>query len=134
MGQIGCPETSVNTNLRCVTSHKDEELIYIVVEAWNHVTFLIFAYNIIALYLKKFPAGQQEQNRLGFKGNQKQTGTSHDARLHHSVARHMSGEEVSFPLMLLGSKASEINSSSDYSVSVYSGSRIKKIYLESTYS
>jgi hypothetical protein len=25
---IGCPETSVTTNLHCVTSQKNEELIY----------------------------------------------------------------------------------------------------------
>jgi hypothetical protein len=115
--------------LRCITSHKDEELIYIVVEAWNHATFLIFAYTIISLYVKKFPADRQEQKRLGFKGNQEQRCTSHDTRLHHSVARHMSGEEASYPLMLLGSKASKINSSSDYSVSVHRLSRINKTQL-----
>ena len=66
MGDMGCPETSVTTDLRCVTSHKDEELITIVVEAWNHAILPILAYNIIAFYVKKFPSDQQEQNRLGF--------------------------------------------------------------------
>ena len=28
VGPIGCPETSVTTNLRCVTSQKNEDLIY----------------------------------------------------------------------------------------------------------
>lgn len=36
----------------------------------------------------------------------------------------MSGGEASYPSILLGSKAAKINSFSDYSVSVYSRSRI----------
>jgi hypothetical protein len=28
VGRIGCPETSVTTSLRCVTSQKSEDLIY----------------------------------------------------------------------------------------------------------
>ena len=32
---IGCTETSVTTNLSCVTSHKSEDLIYTAAEAWN---------------------------------------------------------------------------------------------------
>ena len=33
MGAIGCPETMVTTNQRCVISQKSEDLIYIVAEA-----------------------------------------------------------------------------------------------------
>jgi len=33
MGPIGCPEMSVNTNLRCVTSQKSKYLIYTMAEA-----------------------------------------------------------------------------------------------------
>jgi len=58
MGQMGCPETSVTTDLRCITSQKDD-LIYVVVEAWNYETFLIFACNIISFYVEKFPADEQ---------------------------------------------------------------------------
>ena len=36
MEQTGFPETSVNTNLRHVTSQKSEGLIYTSAEAWNH--------------------------------------------------------------------------------------------------
>jgi hypothetical protein len=38
IGETGCPETSVTTNQRCVTYHKDEDLIYTAAEAWNHAT------------------------------------------------------------------------------------------------
>ena len=37
MRPIGCPETSMITNLRWVTSQKSEELIYIAEEAWSSV-------------------------------------------------------------------------------------------------
>ena len=33
MGSIGCPETSVTTNLRCATSQKSEDFTYTVAEA-----------------------------------------------------------------------------------------------------
>jgi PHD/YefM family antitoxin component YafN of YafNO toxin-antitoxin module len=36
MGPLGCSETSVTTDLRCVTSQKSEDLIYVAAEAWNH--------------------------------------------------------------------------------------------------
>jgi hypothetical protein len=35
MGPIDFPETSVTTNLRCVTSQSGEDLIYTAAEAWN---------------------------------------------------------------------------------------------------
>jgi hypothetical protein len=31
-----CPETSVTTDLLCVTSQKSDDLIYTKTEAWNH--------------------------------------------------------------------------------------------------
>jgi hypothetical protein len=34
--QIGCPETSVTTKLRCITSQRRENLIYTAPEALNH--------------------------------------------------------------------------------------------------
>jgi len=34
-GPIGCPETSVTTNLHCVTSQKGEDLIYTAAQASN---------------------------------------------------------------------------------------------------
>jgi len=37
MGPIGCPETSVTTNVSRITSQKSEYLIYAVAEAWNHI-------------------------------------------------------------------------------------------------
>ena len=36
MEPMGCPETPVTANLRCVTSQRGEDLIYIAVEPWNH--------------------------------------------------------------------------------------------------
>jgi hypothetical protein len=36
MGPTGCPETSVTTNQRRVTSHKSEDLIYTATKACNH--------------------------------------------------------------------------------------------------
>jgi len=39
MGPIGCTETSVTTNLRCVTSQKSEDIIYTAAEAWNYTLF-----------------------------------------------------------------------------------------------
>jgi hypothetical protein len=36
----GCPETSVNSYQRFVTSQKSEGFIYIVAEAWNHARWL----------------------------------------------------------------------------------------------
>jgi len=36
MGPVGCSETSVTTNLRCVIFQKSENLIYSTAEAWNH--------------------------------------------------------------------------------------------------
>jgi hypothetical protein len=33
---MDCPETSVTTNLHCVTSQKIEYLIYTAADAWNH--------------------------------------------------------------------------------------------------
>jgi len=36
-GSQGCPETSVTTKLRCVTSQNSEGLIYAVAEAWNYM-------------------------------------------------------------------------------------------------
>jgi len=35
MRSIGCPETSITTILRYVTSQKKEELIYTPTKAWN---------------------------------------------------------------------------------------------------
>jgi len=35
MGPIGCPETSLTTNQRCVTFQKKDDLIYTAAEAWN---------------------------------------------------------------------------------------------------
>jgi hypothetical protein len=43
MGPIPCPESSLTTNLLCVTSQKSADLIYIATEAWNH-TFVLFTY------------------------------------------------------------------------------------------
>ena len=40
MGAIGCPETSVTTNLRCVKSQKNEDLVYTVAEACNHDSYV----------------------------------------------------------------------------------------------
>jgi hypothetical protein len=40
MGQVGCPETSVTTSLRCVTSEKSEYLIDAATEAWNQAASL----------------------------------------------------------------------------------------------
>jgi hypothetical protein len=37
MGPIGCPQTSVTSNLHCVTSQKSEDLVYTAAEDWNHV-------------------------------------------------------------------------------------------------
>ena len=37
-----CSETSVTTNLRCVTSRKSEDLVYIVAEAWNRARMQYF--------------------------------------------------------------------------------------------
>ena len=36
---IGYPETSVNSNLRCVTCQNNEDLIYTAAEAWNRAWF-----------------------------------------------------------------------------------------------
>ena len=36
MEPIGCCQTSVNTNLHCVTSLKSDDLIYTAAETWNH--------------------------------------------------------------------------------------------------
>jgi hypothetical protein len=36
VGLISIPETTVATNLRCVTSEKSEDLLYVVAEARNH--------------------------------------------------------------------------------------------------
>ena len=36
IGPMGCLETSVTTNLRCVTSQKSEDIIYFAAEAWSH--------------------------------------------------------------------------------------------------
>jgi len=40
-GLTSCPETSVTTNLHCVTSQKSKSLIYTMVEAWNHANVTI---------------------------------------------------------------------------------------------
>ena len=41
-GSICCSEASVATNLRCVTSQKSEDLVYIVAEAWNRARMQYF--------------------------------------------------------------------------------------------
>ena len=63
----------------------------------------------------------------GLKGNRRR-------EVHHTihVTRHMSGEEASYPLIVLGSIAGEIVSYFDYSISVNSRNRIQDMYLEST--
>jgi hypothetical protein len=40
MEPIGCSETSVTTNLRCVTYQKGEEFIYMAAEARNSPCFM----------------------------------------------------------------------------------------------
>ena len=40
IGPIGCLETSVNTNLRCITSQRSEYLIYTAAEAWNYAIYM----------------------------------------------------------------------------------------------
>jgi hypothetical protein len=42
MGPIGCSETSVTVNLRCVTSQKNEDLNYIAAAAWNNARIRLF--------------------------------------------------------------------------------------------
>jgi len=42
-GPIGYPETSVTTNLRCVTLQKSKYSIYIASEAWNQARLLLLA-------------------------------------------------------------------------------------------
>ena len=34
----GCPETSVTTNLHCVTCEQSDDLVYTPAEAWNHTS------------------------------------------------------------------------------------------------
>ena len=41
MGLIGCPETSVTTNPRCVISHSSEYLVDTAAEAWNRLSIII---------------------------------------------------------------------------------------------
>jgi len=36
MGHLACPETSLCTNLWCVTSQKSEDLVYTAAEAWRY--------------------------------------------------------------------------------------------------
>jgi uncharacterized protein YhbP (UPF0306 family) len=36
MGAIGCPETSVTTNIYYITSQKSNDLIYVAAETWRH--------------------------------------------------------------------------------------------------
>jgi len=43
MGPVS-PDTSVITNIRCVTSQKSEYLIYTAVEASNHVSYFFTIY------------------------------------------------------------------------------------------
>ena len=45
-GPIRCSETSVTTNLRCVTPQKSEDIIYIVAETWNRARMQYFGGSI----------------------------------------------------------------------------------------
>jgi len=42
VGKTGGPETSATSNIRCVTSKKNEYLTYSLVETWNHATQVWF--------------------------------------------------------------------------------------------
>jgi hypothetical protein len=56
MGPLFCPEMPVNTNWRCVTFRKSEDIIYTTAEAWNAAQY---AYNShipnLLIFLKKLP-------------------------------------------------------------------------------
>ena len=41
MGAIGCPKTSITTNLRCVTSQKSEDFFYTASEASNCASSIV---------------------------------------------------------------------------------------------
>ena len=65
MGPVGCPETSVTTNLRCVTSQKSEDHIYTAKEAWNHerdVTFCALFRKRHSYRLNDFFSGRHAKN------------------------------------------------------------------------
>ena len=52
MDWIGCPETSVTTNLRRVTSQKSEGLIYAAAKPWNHT--VIQCCHLVSIQLSVF--------------------------------------------------------------------------------
>jgi hypothetical protein len=71
MGAIGCPETSVTTNLRCVISHKSGSPISTSAGAWSDTTvslikrtvfIYLFIYLFISVNERSIPAVQFVMN------------------------------------------------------------------------